>query len=731
VLRTQFHAPSQRRAVLAALSGAPLPAPVGAAVTLRVTGLAVAEYEFPSGQEPTKDFYLSPAFAAAHPGVPALQVYYVRLRRGAADLGRFEERNDVLRGAGVQDLDRPATAIATSIRPQATGWWVLAGLAALAGLAVAGQALARQAAAEDTDDPVLAALGVRPAQLAGARLARSLVVGAVGAVAGAFLAVALSAVHPGRGGPAGRPVSGPDRRLAGAAPGCCSPSWPPRRRRGAALRRPGPGRPRLGPVHRPSAVVNALARSRRAARRGDRHPAGAAAQPHGRAGRWPARGRTVPVGTALAGTVTAVAALCATAVFGASLTHLTASPALYGAPFQLLFPTSGPGGPTEAGLLAEFRRDPALARITLGRDPSLTVNGVSVRSLATAAIRGPVLLSTAAGRLPAGDREIALARPRCGRPARIWRHRPGHADLARAVRRTVPFTVTGVVLFASDPEHRRARHRRRAHAGLLHDAALCPPAPGAAACRRAAEQGLGSVILLRAADGPYRRGGAGPAHPPPPNDAYRTTIPTALVSFGESANFPLLLGAIIVLCGAPTLAHLLAVSVRRRRRENGRAARLRPPPFTRSRSGGQHSRWWAAGRAAPVAGHASAGVRREPGRSGSWPPAGVTRFGAGAGGGQPSAGSWGAGPRRPARLGRSSANPCWRGVHAREPAAWSSGRELAGPRAPPALPRPSSGACGQQPDAAVRASPPWPAGPGRRRLRPCQESGSAEPLLGE
>ena len=47
------------------------------------------------------------------------------------------------------------------------------------------------------------------------------------------------------------------------------------------------------------------------------------------------RGRQpVPVGTALLGMVMAVAALCATAVFGASLTRLISSPALYGAPFQ-------------------------------------------------------------------------------------------------------------------------------------------------------------------------------------------------------------------------------------------------------------------------------------------------------------------------------------------------------------------------------------------------------------
>jgi predicted lysophospholipase L1 biosynthesis ABC-type transport system permease subunit len=46
-------------------------------------------------------------------------------------------------------------------------------------------------------------------------------------------------------------------------------------------------------------------------------------------------------------------------------------------------------------------------------------------------------------------------------------------------------------------------------------------------------------------------------------------VPAALVNFGESANFPLLLGGIVTLCGLATLGHLLVVSVARRRTENG------------------------------------------------------------------------------------------------------------------------------------------------------------------
>ena len=52
------------------------------------------------------------------------------------------------------------------------------------------------------------------------------------------------------------------------------------------------------------------------------------------------------------------------------------------------------------------------------------------------------------------------------------------------------------------------------------------------------------------------------------DNAYRPVVPASLVNFGESANFPLLLGGIVALCGLATLGHLLVVSVARRRTEN-------------------------------------------------------------------------------------------------------------------------------------------------------------------
>ena len=93
--------------------------------------------------------------------------------------------------------------------------------------------------------------------------------------------------------------------------------------------------------------------------------------------------RAVPVGTALLGMVMAVAALCATAVFGASLTRLITSPALYGVPFQAEFTNEGTGSGSvlTGALLASLRQDPAITRITLARWwRSTSMGGTSARS---------------------------------------------------------------------------------------------------------------------------------------------------------------------------------------------------------------------------------------------------------------------------------------------------------------------------------------------------------------
>ena len=101
-----------------------------------------------------------------------------------------------LGGLSGTDLDALANSIATSIDPQAVGWWILTALAALVGVIVLAQALARQTALEADDYPVLGALGATRRQLFTLTMARTLAVALVGAAAGVLLATLLSFFVP-------------------------------------------------------------------------------------------------------------------------------------------------------------------------------------------------------------------------------------------------------------------------------------------------------------------------------------------------------------------------------------------------------------------------------------------------------------------------------------------------------------------------------------------------------
>ncbi|HXT91872.1 MAG TPA: FtsX-like permease family protein [Trebonia sp.] len=107
--------------------------------------------------------------------------------------------------------------------------------------------------------------------------------------------------------------------------------------------------------------------------------------------------------------------------------------------------------------------------------------------------------------------------------------------------------------------------------------AECPPALAPAAlgkCHQAAgAETTGDLppeaVLVHAISGPA--GTTALVHHAQHNqgNVSTPTVPSALVSFGESANFPLLVAIVVAVCGLATLAHLLAVSVSRRRKESG------------------------------------------------------------------------------------------------------------------------------------------------------------------
>jgi hypothetical protein len=208
------------------------------------------------------------------------------------------------------------------------------------------------------------------------------------------------------------------------------------------------------------------------------------------------------VGTALLGTVMAVAALCATAVFGASLTHLIASPELYGAPYQVQFSGNGEPGGQEAvtgPLLDSLSRDRAIEQVTLGAYVEVNVNGKHVETIAMTPVRGPALLSALDGDVPHGDRDIMLG---------VATMRATGARVGGTVRVTVadPDGVPHVTSF-----HVIGRASLNAGTGGLGNGAVmttsafvsaqCPAGAKQAACQRSVRNGLPTVVLVRAADG--------------------------------------------------------------------------------------------------------------------------------------------------------------------------------------------------------------------------------------
>ena len=556
VLRVPFYARSQR----AALNSGSNAAPAGPTVALHVTGIAAAEFEFPVGQGPEYDLFTTPAFARdVNPQTLEASVYLIRLRHGADDLPKFGAALTPLHVEYVSNEDAVAQAIAESIHPQAIGWWILALLTALGGLAVIGQALGRQSVVESEEYPKLIALGMPRRQLVVLGATRNLVVALAGAAGAVVIAFALSPLAP---------VG--EARIAEPSPGLAFDSlvlllgalatvvavgvlglWPSIRAARVRLREKESNLRRRSSIvsnlsatgARPSALIgvrNALERGRGAS--------------------------SVPVGTALLGTVLAVTALCATAVFGASLTHLTSTPALYGQNYQLVF-SSLNGNPTKQ--LSQVEHDPAITGIMVGTREEVSINGVSVFAVNGEAIRGPLLISTVNGHLPSGDGEISLGHTtlrqvgaHVGSTVHVSLQEPNGGT------RTSSFQVVGTASFPSGLGlGGLGTGAAFTMAGYLN--ALCPIGPTHASCLSTYHANESFVVTVRMVPGAVGRADVRHYAREYPNIANLPSTPNSLVNFGEAVDFPLILGIVLALFGAATLVHLMVVSVARRRHEIG------------------------------------------------------------------------------------------------------------------------------------------------------------------
>jgi hypothetical protein len=527
---------------------------------LHVVGIATAEFEFPSSQTPEYDLFTTPAFARAvnHRTLEA-SVYLVRLRHGTADLPRFAAATNPLHLEYVSNQDASAQAVAQSIHPQAVGWWILAALTTLAGLAVVGQGLGRQSVVESEEYPKMVALGLPRRQLIVLGTARNLMVASAGAAGAVLVAFLLSPLAPVGEARLAEPSPGfafdPLVLLLGALATVVAVMalglWPSVR--AARVRAEGNQSIRF----HPSSIVTRLA--------------AAGAPPSMVIGIRHAleRGRgsaSVPVGTALFGTVIAVTALCATAVFGASLSHLTATPALYGQDYQITF-AGTQGNPTKA--LVAVERDHAVTGIMVGTRDEVSINGVSVLAVAGRAVRGPLLISTVDGHAPSGEGEISLGDTTLHQ---VGAHLGSHVHVAlqepSGGTRVASFRVVGSASFPSDfGLGGLGTGAAFTFAGYLH--ALCPPGPAQASCLRVYRANEQFVVAVHMAPGAAGRADVAHYLRADPGIAQLPTTPTSLVNFGEAVNFPLILGFVLALFGVATLLHLLVVSVARRRHEIG------------------------------------------------------------------------------------------------------------------------------------------------------------------
>jgi len=561
---TVIHVPLYAASQLDAYNNATgaLPTPAGPAMAFRVVGFEASEFDFPSGSTPSYDISTSAAFArTVLPRTAYGDVYFVRLRHGAADLPRFDHDVSAL-GAQASNQDAALASIEASIHPQAVGWWILAALAALVGVAIIGQALFRQSIVEAQDYPTLAVLGLERRELVLLGLARNAVVALSGAVGAAAVAVAMSPIAPLGEARTAEPSTGVTvdhlvvglGALAVVVAVVALGTWP-------ASRAAGTLRPRArDAASRPSTVVTRLA----AAGAPPSAVVGVRNALERRSG-----GTTVPVGSALLGTVLAVVALIGTGVFGASLSHLTATPRLYGDDYQLNF-TNPNGGPPDPALLHSLEHDPAVTAITEGFAVEVAVGKVSVGAVLGTPVRGPLLLTSVRGHAPRGDGQIGLGATTMRQAgAHLGSVVPVTVSTPSGARRTVPFRVVSQNSF---PVLGGAVSLGTGAAVTLaaYEDAACPPGPGRAGCVQAfVSQPIGGGILASVVPGP--RGQAAVHHY---FSAYRAItalpiVPTSLVNFGEAVNFPLIFGIMLAVSGAATLIHLLVVSVARRRQEIG------------------------------------------------------------------------------------------------------------------------------------------------------------------
>ena len=468
------------------------------------------------------------------------------------------------------DVISPAdevTALEQSARPQAVALAAFAALAGLIVLVVLGQLLARQLALESAEFPVLRAFGATRGTLVTLSLARLAVITVTGALLAVAVAVAASPLMPIGPARAVEPAPGAAVNLAVLGAGLAaiallpllvlSPAaWR------AAVRAAGP----LGVAEpgqrrgRPSRLAALLSRT------------GSVPGTVGvRMAFEPGRGRTaVPVRSALAGSVIAVAAVVAAGVFGASLVGLLGTPRAYGQNWDAM--TDLGFGAVSPQLAGQFlAATPAIAQYAPGNYGEVTIAHKSVAAIGLDDNGG--YLTLLAGRAPRDGGEIALgARTmhdlslRLGQTVQVTAN---HENTATPDK-TTAMRVVGVVVL---PRFARGSFAPTGlGAGAVVTASVLSERDKTTDCTGPL---CYNFFLLR-----YRPGTGMAAQDAGLTKALRASgcpvgscttsgdqRPSEIRNYASVRDVPLLLGSVLAVLAIAALAHVLLTSVRRRRRD--------------------------------------------------------------------------------------------------------------------------------------------------------------------
>jgi ABC-type antimicrobial peptide transport system permease subunit len=495
--------------------------------------------------------------------IQAFDGAYIRLRPGAnktAFTNRARDLANQFPETGgqlfVADESQQAALVNHAIRPQAAALALFALLLAIAALFVVGQIISRQLVSAGSDNPTFRAIGLDRNQLIAAALIEVSVVAVIGAVIAAVVAGATSSLMP--IGPA---------RVAEPHPGIAI-NWSilglgvvatavlliARVAWTAWRLAAGPTRA-FGPVEetnfdRPSRILDAVTRS----------PLPTSAGVGVRLALQPGRGRTsVPVRTALAGTVVAIAAVAAALTFGAELHRLVNTPRLYGQGWELAVDTQF--GALPPAQVEPFFVKHGLSRWMYGDHGVVSIAGRDVPTIAMTPGRGPALWPTLLeGRAPRtpdeillGTRSLQRAHLRVGQNATVLPQGEDQPRTFRIVGRAVfpffgqgSFQPTGLgdgaAIMQTHPnpdgfnfvlaDFRKGAVPSKAAAGLQDELLTEGVCPGDQVC--------GVTTAQRPAD---------------------------VSNYARVRTTPIILAGVLSLLAVATIAHLLVTSIRRRRRD--------------------------------------------------------------------------------------------------------------------------------------------------------------------